>query len=83
MNLSVVTLIASFLSAPALVGLLDGSVGPDQAGVRVLLAVLFAVVIERVVRRFVEAVAPPERSREAGLAPVPDDEAPRRRRSDG
>jgi hypothetical protein len=82
MNLSVVTLIASLLAAPALIGLLEGSVGPDQAGVRVLLAIVFAVVIERVARHFVQAVTPPPQSRDATLAPVADEQPARRRRTD-
>lgn len=81
MNISVVALLAALLATPAMVGLLDGSVEPDQAGIRVLLAVLFAVVIEGVARRFLQAVRPSEPAVPAPVPSAPDPE-PRRRRTD-
>lgn len=83
MNQSMIALFATLLSAPALVGLLNGSVGPDQAGVRVLFAVLCAVVAEGLVRRFVNAVRPAEPTQPATAgSPNPDDDHPRRRSTD-
>ncbi|MFP5345495.1 MAG: hypothetical protein ACLGIA_00475 [Actinomycetes bacterium] len=81
MNFSVVALLSALLATPATVGLLDGSVEADQAGIRVLLAVLFAVVIEAVARRFLEAVRPDEPPATASVPPAPEPQ-PRRRRTD-
>ncbi len=58
MNFGMVAMIATVLAGPALLAFADGRMGPDQVGVRVLLAVVAAVVAEGLARRFVTAVRP-------------------------
>lgn len=59
MNLSVVGVLSLVLAVPAVLGLAEGSIDPDEVGLRVLLAVAVAVVAEVVLRRFVDAVRGP------------------------
>lgn len=86
MNIGFVALVAAVLSAPALIGMLQGSVDPAQSGVRLLLAVLCAIAFESVVRHFLHAVSSQEGPVEATGAQQVEDpgtgQPPRRRRSD-
>jgi hypothetical protein len=81
-NITAVAVFGLLLSAPALIGLFNGTVDPDQAGIRVLFAVLCAAVAETLVRRFISAVRPIED--DEGRAQLPPVEAgpPRRRATD-
>ncbi|GAB4067968.1 hypothetical protein GCM10028777_25490 [Angustibacter speluncae] len=69
MNLAAVAALALLLSVPSLLGLAEGTIDPDEAGLRLLLAVACAAVAETLLRRFVDAVRPvraelpPERTR--------------------
>jgi len=58
-NLAVIAVLTLVLAVPAVVGLADHSIDPDEVGLRVLLAVAVAVVAEVVLRRFVDAVRSP------------------------
>ncbi len=58
MNLAAVAALALLLAVPSLVGLAEGSIDPDEAGLRLLLAAACAAVAETVLRRFVDAVRP-------------------------
>ena len=80
MNLTAVATFALLLSAPALIGLFNGTVDPDQAGIRVLFAVLCAAVAETLVRRFVTAVRRVEDD-ESGAQQSPVEAGPPRRRA--
>lgn len=87
MNIAVVALLTAVLAAPVLRALADGSLDPDTAGMRVLLAVACAMVIETVGRRFLQAVEQPQRAAEVGPerssaeGDLPD--TPGRRSTDG
>lgn len=58
MNLAAVAALALLLSLPSLLGLAEGTIDPDEAGLRLLLAVVCAAVAETLLRRFVDAVRP-------------------------
>jgi hypothetical protein len=81
-NLTAVATFALLLSAPALIGLLNGTVDPDQAGLRVLFAVLCAAVGEMLIRRFVAAVRPTDEQEPQLHAQTVDAGTPRRRATD-
>jgi hypothetical protein len=57
-NLAAVAALALLLAVPSLIGLAEGSIDPDEAGLRLLLATACAAVAETVLRRFVDAVRP-------------------------
>ncbi len=82
MNLTAVGTFALLLSAPALIGLVNGTVDPDQAGLRVLFAVLCAALAEILVRRFVAAVRPTDEQEPQSQAQTVDAGPPRRRATD-
>lgn len=58
MNLAAVAALALLLSLPSILGLAEGSIDPDEAGLRLLLAAGCAAVAETLLRRFVDAVRP-------------------------
>ena len=82
MNIPAVAVFALLLSAPALIGLFEGTVDPDQAGLRLLFAVLCAAVAETLVRRFIAAVRPPEDEERRLHTELVDAGTPRRRATD-
>jgi hypothetical protein len=81
-NITAVAVFGLLLSAPALVGLFDGTVDPDQAGIRILFAVLCAAVAETLIRRFVAAVRHVEDDQTPMQQPPVEAGPPRRRAID-
>ncbi len=82
MNVGMVGLIAAVLAGPALVAFADGRMGPDEVGVRVLLAVVVAMVAEGIARRFVLAVRPLPARHPAPPAGAALSDGPATRRAD-
>ena len=82
MNLSVVAVLSLVLAVPAVLGLADHSIDPDEVGLRVLMAVAAAVVAEVVLRRFVDAVRSPLDQPAAREDAVAAAGPPRRRQGD-
>jgi hypothetical protein len=81
-NLSVVAVLTLVLAVPAVPGLADHSIDPDEVGLRVLLAVGAAVAAEVVLRRFVDAVRGPAEQPLRSEDPAAAGAGPRRRQDD-